>query len=251
LDLSLLATLDGTQKLLYGVLVLSLIGTLISRKLKLDKKNPIRDYSESFLWAVAAALLIRALLVDNFSIPSESMLDTLRVGDRLFVGKTVYGWHAPLTRGRILPFRRPERGEIVIFVPPTHTLQPYVKRCVGVPGDVLEVRAKRVFINGVETDYPAAHGLYSVFPRLRQPEIWAPGNPRYRAVGFTAEPAPGVAWNRDWYGPVTLAAGSYWMMGDNRDNSLDSRYFGPVPEENLKGTPLLRYWPLGRFGVPR
>lgn len=252
MDLSLLKTLDGVQMFLYVFLVVSLVCTLLARGLKLDKKHWFRDYAESFLWAICVAMVIRVLAVDNFSIPSESMLDTLRVGDRLFVNKAVYGYHVPFTHGRVLGWRKPHRGDIVIFIPPVHTLQPYVKRCVGLPGDVVEVRAKRVFINGQEADWPAAHGLYDPLPKgLREPAIWLPGRKGYVPGRFAVEPPETSPWNRDWYGPVTLAAGCYWMMGDNRDNSFDCRYFGPVPEENLRGTPLVRYWPLDRAGVPR
>jgi signal peptidase I len=251
-NLHLLATLDPIQKFLYLFLAFSLVATLIARGLKLSKTHWFRDYSESFLWAISVAMIIRVLAVDNFSIPSESMVDTLRVDDRLFVNKAVYGYHVPFTQGRMLAWRKPHRGEIVIFIPPIRTLQPFVKRCIALPGDVVEVRAKQVFINGQPGDWPAAHGLYPTFPKgVPQPEMYAPGNPLYQADRFASPLPPSPAWNRDWYGPVTLAAGCYWMMGDNRDNSFDSRFFGPVREEALRGTPLLRYWPLDRFGLPR
>jgi signal peptidase I len=251
------------------------------------------------------------------------MVPTLLVNDHLIVSKLSFGWHVPLTKGRILEFRKPKRGEIVIFVPPSDPQKSFVKRCVGIPGDVVEVKDKIVYINGQASDYQTSYGFLDDAPvdvgpslvqalgQLNQEHLLAWEGLRQRIksssspmaaralmldnqehqwkgpmalgrsiyiVGANAfenhfgarlldgkaaghfltmprgVPEPyGPVWknlgNHDWYGPVTLEAGQYWMMGDDRDNSADSRYFGPVPEENLRGTALFRYWPMDRIGL--
>jgi signal peptidase I len=257
--------LDFTEKLLYGAAFVCTLTWLIAFLLRIDKKNLLREYAEAGTVAVWLALAIRFSLVEAYSIPSESMVPTLEINDHLLVNKLIYGYHLPFHKGRILDWRKPHRGEIVIFIPPSNPLQSYVKRCVGLPGDVLEVRDKHIFINGKPGDWPQANYVIPALPenqndmRLYSPaspgwpeSITIPANTYWASEGPMALGAPtGKPWNRDWYGPVTVPAHCYWMMGDNRDFSSDSRYWGPVPEENLRGTPLFRYWPITRLGIPR
>jgi signal peptidase I len=314
---------DFTERLLYalaaGFTVWFLVALALRLKGLVDRKHWFHEWGEAGFSAVWLALIIRALLVEAYSIPSESMVPTLLISDHLLVSKTTFGWPVPFGHGRILKFRDVKRGEIVIFVPPHSPKLSYVKRCVGVPGDTVELRGKILYINGARAEVPYSYGyLTAVAPgsfkplegeredylsrRMPQVEALAANTRAYNeAVMQTTWLGPfqlpagtyflqasgafqhayarlmdiatagsydirekGVAdpvmagephWtndhklgNRDWFGPYTLAADEYWMMGDNRDNSLDSRYFGPVKAEALRGTPLLRYWPLDRAG---
>lgn len=317
---------DSTEQLLYGLAAVFTLWFALALAMRAKKKSAFREWGEAGFTAVWLALGIRILLVEAYSIPSESMVPTLLIKDHLLVSKTTFGWHLPYTQRRVFKFRDVKRGEIVIFVPPHQPKLSYVKRCVGLPGDQVQVIAKRVYINGQLTEVPFSYGrLQALAPAslepldaqrrayqaMRVPQIedlrrhgrdaeanmesyrttWLgpfelPPNGTYyleaaavfvRAYGrlldapapgtfellpkdFKApKPGPGAAqpdWtadhelgNRDYFGPYTLKPGEYWMMGDNRDNSSDSRYFGPVSEVALRGTPLLRYWPLDRAGL--
>lgn len=305
---------DSVEFALYAAAIFSSYWFAIALWRKVPKEDWFRDYGESLAVAVWAALAIRATLLEVYSIPSESMVPTLLIRDHLVVSKTTYGWHVPFTKGRFLKFRDVKRGEIVIFVPPNDAKKSFVKRCVGLPGDQVEIRAKKVFINGKEAELETSYGALSTMapevekvlrPMAEQYQIrreaearakgLSPGNPRFAdfvrqtswlgptptakgwanleaslaymrpygrlkdspSVGELANEKKGQAqsmmWgglgNKDWFGPYVLKPGEYWMQGDNRDNSSDSRYFGPVPEENLRGTPLFRYWPVGRIGL--
>lgn len=323
-----LADYDFTERLLNGLAVVLTVWFALALTARLRGKikheHWFHDWSWSGFSAVWLALIIRATLVEAYSIPSESMVPTLLISDHLFVAKTTYGWHVPFTKGRFLKFRDVKRGEIVIFVPPTAPKQSYVKRCVGLPGDTVEVRNKQVFIDGKLAEVPYSYGRLSgeslppgaresllsarqSYLEARLPQLQAlekggaagqaraqmeaqrttwlgplqtPDATYYleaaavfqRPYGRLADmpkvgkleiwprelssPAGMPDWardhklgNRDNFGPYKLQPGEYWMMGDNRDNSSDSRYFGPVPVENLRGTPLVRYWPMARMGT--
>jgi signal peptidase I len=308
---------DFVERLLYTIAAVSTVCFGLAWFFKVAKTHWFREYSEAFFSAVWLALIIRALFVEVYSIPSESMVPTLLVDDHLVVSKFSFGWHVPYTKGRILAFSHPKRGDIVIFVPPNKPQLSYVKRCVGLPGDTVEVRDKMVYINGKPSEFPTSFCFLArpdqVAVNLMKPEFdfymhnheaeFEAERQRYasmelrgmmsdesqkhewlgpyktdkgtyyvgiNALGFkvmtrladlpaagTPELAPkgspgyGIynnLGNRDWFGPITLGPGDYWMQGDDRDNSADSRYFGPVPEENLRGRPLLRYWPPKRIG---
>ena len=303
---------DSVEFILYGIAVSSTIGFAASLLARVPKDKIPREYSEAFFSAVWLALIIRALLVEVYSIPSESMVPTLLVDDHLVVSKFSFGWHIPGIKGRILKFSMPKRGDIVIFVPPNKPQQSYVKRCMGVPGDTIEVREKKVYVNGALSEVPTSYAwltrpddvalavirpeydqfMYAhaaEYHKIRERGPAAMGeegqkhewlgpfhtdkgsyyvgiNPFHQVVMSRLDDLPAAGQpemapkklaqpdiykhlgNRDWYGPITLAEGQYWMQGDDRDNSADSRYWGPVPEENLRGRPLLRYWPPKRIG---
>jgi signal peptidase I len=299
---------DSTERLLYSLAVLFTLWFALALLLKAKKKSNFREWGEAGFVAVWLALGIRILLVEAYSIPSESMVPTLLIKDHLVVGKLAFGWHLPGTQGRVLAWKKPKRGDIVIFVPPHQRKLSYVKRCVGLPGDSVEVRAKQVYINGQPAEHPFSYGRLATLAPASAPALQAAyegfkaqANPRadsYQttwlgplqlpagtyyeeaALGFVRvyarlidQPGPGDLelmpkafrapadqqdWtaahklgNRDWFGPYKLQDGEYWMMGDNRDNSADSRYFGPVRYEALRGTPLFRYWPPSRMGLVR
>jgi signal peptidase I len=304
---------DAVEFILYLIAVSSTFAFLASLLARVPKDKAAREYSEAFFSAVWLALIIRALFVEVYSIPSESMVPTLLVDDHLVVSKFSFGWHIPYTHGRILKFSSPKRGDIVIFVPPNKPQLSYVKRCVGTPGDTVEVRNKLVYVNGALAEVPSSYAFLkqpdAVALTLIRPEYnlylsqhakeyqnlrdhgmgaeesqkheWlgpyttskgtyylgmnalqaivitrlddlpGAGEPELQPKGYRQEGIWNNLGNRDWYGPITLGPGQYWMQGDDRDNSADSRYFGPVPEENLRGRPLLRYWPPKRIGFVR
>ncbi len=233
--------MDWTEIILYGVAFFSTLSYAASLLLRLPRSHAFRETAESFTVAVWLALGIRYALVEPYEIPSESMVPTLLVGDHLLVNKCIFGWHIPGISGRVAFWREPHRGDVVIFIPPIDPWQSYVKRCVALPGDVLEVKNKIVYIDGRPDDYPQAVRTSFTFP----PQAVQSGpNGVWEPPGTTLKYR-----NRDWYGPVTVPAGCYWMMGDNRDYSYDSRFWGPVPAGNLRGEPLFRYYPFDRMGT--
>jgi signal peptidase I len=181
------------------------------------EKSKIREYAESIFWALILALIIRTCVVQAFKIPSGSMEDTLAIGDHLLVNKFIYGIKLPFSEKRLLRLRDPQRGDVMVFEYPVDRSKDFIKRVIGVPGDEIEVRNKHVFVNGVLYQNP--HEVY-----------------RETAV-FSREMNP-----RDNFGPVRVPPRSYFMMGDNRDNSYDSRFWGCIKESDIKGKAFIKYW---------
>ena len=180
-------------------------------------KSKLRDTIEVFFWSLAVFLLIRTCLIQSCKIPSESMLNTLVIGDCLFVNKFIYGIRIPFTNLRLPEVREPQRGDVVVFRFPPDRSKEYIKRLVGKPGDRIHIRNKQVYVNGVL--YRNSHELYTdsgIIP---------------------AEQSP-----RDNFGPIEVPNASYFVMGDNRDNSYDSRYWGFVPKDDLVGLAFIKYW---------
>jgi signal peptidase I len=182
------------------------------------KKSSLRENVEAILLAVLLALFIRTFVVQAFKIPSGSMKDTLLIGDHILVNKFIYGVRMPFTGKTLVPVREPRRGDIVVFRYPEEPDKDFIKRVVGVPGDVVEGRNKQVFVNGQPEDVPYA---YHKDPRVLPPYI----------------PQP-----RDNFGPVTVPPDSLFVMGDNRDESYDSRFWGFVRYQALKGKAFMIYW---------
>jgi signal peptidase I len=210
------------------------------------RKSTIREYSESIGVAVAVALLLRAFVVEAFQIPSGSMIPTLEVGDHIFVSKFAYGLSIPFTNTKILEFRQPERGDVIVFKYPLDPGTDYIKRVVGLPGDVVEVRQETVYINGraVPREHIAkpchssevGHGGGS-FGDDRDCEYWVEtldGKPHETIQ----EPMRG---GRD-YNRTIVPSGHVFVMGDNRDNSSDSRVWGTVQHDLIKGKALIVWW---------
>lgn len=181
------------------------------------KKHIVREYAESIIIAVLLALVIRTFVVQAFKIPSGSMEDTLAIGDHILVNKFIYGTKIPFTDKRVLTVRDPKRGDVVVFEYPEDPSKDFIKRVVGLPGDVVEGRDKKVYVNGKPYENPhEVHKEKEVIPKAQNP--------------------------RDNFGPVTVPAGSYFMMGDNRDRSYDSRFWGFVTNDKLKGLAFIKYW---------
>jgi signal peptidase I len=181
------------------------------------KKHIVREYAESIVIAVLLALVIRTFVVQAFKIPSGSMEDTLAIGDHILVSKFIYGTKIPFTGTRILKFRDPRRGDVVVFEYPEDPSKDFIKRVIGEPGDVVEGRDKKVYVNGKPYENPhEVHKEKEIIPREQNP--------------------------RDNFGPYTVPAGSYFVMGDNRDRSYDSRFWKFVKNEQLKGLAFIKYW---------
>jgi signal peptidase I len=186
------------------------------------RKSTAREYFESICVAVILALFVRTFVVQAFKIPTGSMENNLLIGDHLLVNKFV---HAPTTSSverAMLPIDPIRRGDIIVFKYPEEPERDFIKRVIGLPGETIELRKKRVFIDGKQLDEPYVHYL----------------SPPDQDDGDEFDV-------RVQYGPVTVPAGHFFMMGDNRDNSQDSRYWGFLPQEYVKGRALFVYFSFG------
>jgi signal peptidase I len=186
------------------------------------KKSVVREYFESIVIAVILALFVRTWVVQAFKIPTGSMENNLLIGDHLLVNKFIFG-PTPLAIGRAtLPVRPIRRGDIVVFKYPEEPDRDFIKRVIGLPGETVELRNKKVYING----QPIEEQAYVHF-------LTPPSSDYQEVTSFDV---------RERYGPVTVPADKYFVMGDNRDNSQDSRYWGYLPRDYVKGKALLIYW---------
>jgi signal peptidase I len=204
-------------------------------------KSKPREWLESVLWAVTVALLLRAFVIQAFRIPSGSMEDTLLVGDFLFVNKFVYGVKLPFSERTIVPgISQPQRGDIIVFKFPLDG-RDFIKRCVAVAGDTVQVRDRQLLVNGKHPDEPfAVHKAWDTVEIpgvVRRDVLRADYQRAWEDRSFVNLP-----WVRDNFGPVVVPAGSVFAMGDNRDNSLDSRFWGPLPQAKVVGRAELIYW---------
>ena len=172
--------------------------------------------------AVILALIIKTSIVEAYKIPSASMEDTLLIGDFLLANKFVYGARLPLVNWRLPAVSEPEVGDVVIFIfPGDNKGTKYIKRCVGTPGDTIEIKDKELFVNGTRFPDPP-HSKFT--------------DPRIRPRG------PGGKVSRDNFGPFIVPEGHYFMMGDNRDNSWDSRFWGTVSSDRILGEAMVIHW---------
>src|SRR5262245_51966417 len=187
-------------------------------------KSVAREYLESIVVAVILALFIRTVVVQAFKIPTGSMETNLLVGDHLLVNKMVYSPSAGALEQRLLPKKGIQRGHVVVFKFPEEPARDFIKRVIGLPGETIEIRNKAVYVNG----QPLDEAGYVHF--LEAP--LHPGDPEYGMRGD----------NRDNWGPKTVPPGQLLVLGDNRDNSRDSRFWGFLPEDQVKGRALLVYW---------
>jgi signal peptidase I len=203
------------------------------------KEPVIVEYARSFFPIILIVLLLRSFLVEPFRIPSNSMMPTLLTGDFILVNKFAYGLRLPLTHTKILDLGEPQRGDVVVFRYPVDPSTDFIKRVIGVPGDRISYRNKTVYVNGKPLEQKPA-GIYAGFGSgigmtgfdihtehvndVNHEILVNPNVPDF---------APGCAWLLNQ--PLTVPPGSYFVMGDNRDQSSDSRCWGLVPEENLVG----------------
>ena len=181
------------------------------------RRNQVREYVEAALWALVLTLFLRAFVIQAFRIPSESMLDTLLVGDFLFVNKFEYGPKLPFTHIRFPGIRKPKTGDVIVFQYPQDPSKDYIKRCIATGGQTLEIRDKKVFVDGRALVEPYVVHI----------------DPTVRSAGYDY---------RDNYPRRTITPGELFMMGDNRDNSNDSRFWGTVAMDLVKGRAMFIYW---------
>jgi len=182
-----------------------------------SSKSTLREYAEAILIALILALFIRTFVVQAFKIPSGSMLPTLEIGDHILVNKFIYGIKMPFSGKVIIPIKKPKGGDIVVFKYPKDPKLDYIKRVIGTAGDELEIKDKQVYVNGKRlADKYAVHRDGRILKRGESP--------------------------RDNFGPIRVPRGKIFVMGDNRDNSYDSRFWGFVDLKAVRGKAFLIYW---------
>lgn len=210
----------------------------------IDRKRAWETF-KSLAGTVAIFLLLRTFLIEAYRIPSGSMIPSMLIGDWLFVNKLRYGPHVPFTDTNLPGYAEPQRGEIVVFVSPLQVDQPedptpiLVKRLIGMPGDTIHSRDGVVHINGVPQRQGYAASLPGAPPDETHPLFDWQKRVQLKASRFGAAPAQPTL--DDW-GPLVVPEAHYWMMGDNRYNSKDSRYWSFVPRKNVRGRPLFVYY---------
>ncbi|OIP87285.1 MAG: signal peptidase I [Syntrophaceae bacterium CG2_30_49_12] len=180
-------------------------------------KSKIREYAEAIVIAILIAFFIRSFVVQAFKIPSGSMKPTLLIGDHILVNRFIYGIKIPYFRKTVLPVGDPKRGDVVVFIYPEDRSKDFIKRVVGIGGDTIEIRNKKIYLNSLPDN--DTHGVYTddfIIPGSIQP--------------------------RDNFGPVTVPRGSIFVMGDNRDQSYDSRFWGFVYLKDVLGKAFIIYW---------
>ena len=190
------------------------------------KKSGLRENIEAILVAIVLALFIRTFIIQAFKIPSGSMKQTLQIGDHILVNKFIYGSKMPFLMTTIVSIKNPERGDIVVFKFPEDPNKDFIKRVIGIAGDVVECRDKQIYINHKRLNHDfGIHTDSNIISRGVQP--------------------------RDNFGPVVVPENSLFVMGDNRDHSYDSRFWGFVDLKALKGKALIIYWSWDKenFGV--
>lgn len=185
--------------------------------LSAPKKGKLRENVEAILIAIILALFIRTFIVQAFKIPSGSMEDTLLIGDHILVNKFIYGVKLPFAQKTIIPVKKIQRDDIIVFEFPQDPSKDYIKRVIGLPGDVVEIRNKAVFVNSIKIEN--VHALF------KDSRIYPPGEQ-----------------DRDNMAPQQVPAGKLFVMGDNRDFSYDSRFWGFVDQTAVKGKAFMVYW---------
>ena len=186
-------------------------------------KHEIRETFRSLVWAVVLFLIIRSVAFQAFRIPSPSMEDTLLIHDFLFISKIVYGPNIPFTHTRLPGLRKPKPGDVIVFQNPVNPKEDYIKRCVAVGGQTVEVRNKTLYVDGAAKQEP-----------------------------YVKHTDPRMIPGRDNFGPVRVPEGFLFMMGDNRDNSQDSRFWGFLDMRLIRGKAAIIYFSWdGAKSIPR
>ena len=174
------------------------------------KKSKVREYAETLVIALAIALFVRSFVVQAFKIPSSSMEPTLLVGDHILVNKFLYGIRIPVIGKKVLPFSQPRRGDVIVFIFPNDRSKDFIKRVIGLPGEKIEIRERKIYINDRLIEDP-----------------WGKYFPPERLINV---------------GPEVVPPNALFVMGDNRNNSEDSRYWGFVPLDDVLGKAFVMYW---------
>jgi signal peptidase I len=192
--------------------------TVTTAAVRARKKSLFREYAEAIIIAVLLALVIRQFAVQAFTIPSGSMMNTLLIGDYILVNKFLYGPEIPFIDWHLPGLRAPEHGDVIVFKYPNDETRDFIKRIIAVGGDTVQVRDNRVWLNGKLIEEPYVY-----------PGAFRPGPATHCGYLYACE-------------PLVVPEGSYFVMGDNRDNSQDSRYWGFVKREKIRGKAFLIYW---------
>jgi len=258
---------QGLSKTNFSLIILITLGYIFAKYFKAKKadKNTEKqiiafnlDWAQTVYFAAFFASIVMFFFLQAFRIPSASMRNTLLEGDNLFVNKAYYGMRLPFVKENIINFHDIKRGDIIIFRFPAENKQQsncgepqygrdFVKRVIALPGEKVEVKEKKIYINDKELppqDYAifSEHEIKQFSNPLTQEEyqnLWEERRlEKYFGISL-----------RDSFGPVIVPKGQYFAMGDNRDFSCDSRFWGPVPKENIKGKAWLLHWPLKRFRI--
>ena len=247
------------------ILICFLIGALIFRFIM--KRNGLKDqrlsrwleemkqYADTGISSVLIAFVIMTFLIQAFKIPSGSMIPTLQIGDHLLVNKFLYGIHIPFVNKKLIDFKSVHQLDMIVFLSETALFEEekkknikkdFIKRVIGLPGDIIEIRDKIVYINELKLEEPYKQNTTDViYPgdisfwnsQEKYQEEWEKGN-------FVNLPYTSI---RDNFGPIKVPEDSFFVLGDNRDYSYDSRFWGPVIKKNIKGKAWMIYWPLRRF----
>ncbi len=191
--------------------------TLVGNSTAVKAKSTFREYAEAIIMALVLALFIRTFIVQAFKIPSGSMIPTLQIGDHILVNKLAYGIRMPFLEHYLVRYANVQRGDVIVFIYPEDRSKDFIKRVIGLPGDTVEIRNKKVFINGKEIPDPHAY-----------------------FAGY--DPQLGAVDSGDNYGPKVVPANHIFVMGDNRDRSYDSRFWGFVDLDDVRGKAFLIYW---------
>ncbi len=185
-------------------------------------KSKLQEYAEAIVIAILIALFIRTFVIQAFKIPSGSMKPTFEIGDHILVNKFIYGIKIPFIRKTMIPISEPKRGDIVVFIYPEDRSKDFIKRVIAVGGDTIEIRNKKIYLNGLPYNDP--YGVYTddfIIPGSIQP--------------------------RDNFGPLTVRPDSIFVMGDNRDQSYDSRFWGTVDLKDVMGKAFIIYWSIAPY----
>lgn len=241
------------------------LSSVMEKRLKFARKSGTREIVESLLFALAFALVLRTFFVEPFKIPTRSMVPTLLEGDQLFVTKLSYGIRLPILNRYVAWFSKPERGDVVVFAFPREEAKTYlartnsgclsaeslsedkdyIKRIIGVEGDTIEIVGQTVYVNGApipQVSYYERTVADFMYLTDRRRENWNTehlGHTQYTTITHEMPSAH--------FGPITVAPGHIFAMGDNRDNSADSRCWGQVPIDNIKGRAQIIWWSTGHW----
>jgi signal peptidase I len=208
-----------------------------------QSEKKVKNFLNGLFVALIAALIIRQLIIQAYTIPTGSMEKTLLIGDFLLVNKFVYGMQTPDWVGipyteigfwmpwvyRFPSIKEPKPYDVIIFRYPEDPLLDYIKRCIAVPGQTVEIIDKKIYVDSLS--FPKPPQMQFIDPRIYSKSAGFPGRPNFMGLG-----------SRDNFGPITMPEDMYWAMGDNRDNSEDSRVWGYVPRKNIVGQALIIYF---------
>ena len=227
-----------------------MLDELSTKHLAPYKKSSVREYGESFGFAILAALFLRAFVFEAFVIPSGSMIPTLEINDKIFVNKYIYGLRVPWTYIKFFEWNAPKRGEVIVFIFPQDDSKDYIKRVVGVPGDVVQMKGGQLYVNDVVVQRRAIAGPCQFWDK-RGDDSWESKKCEAYQEALDDHDHTIILASESKqldFGPVKVEPERVFVMGDNRDNSSDSRFWGQVPYKNIKGRAMFIWSAWGREG---